>query len=30
MAAIAQGDESAKQRMRDFVEGRAAKVRHPS
>ncbi|MCB2020583.1 MAG: crotonase/enoyl-CoA hydratase family protein [Burkholderiaceae bacterium] len=29
MAAIAQGDESAKQRMRDFVEGRAAKVRHP-
>ncbi len=30
MAAIAQGDEGAKQRMRDFVEGRAAKVRHPS
>ncbi len=30
MAAIAQGDESAKQRMRAFVEGRAAKVRHPS
>ena len=30
MAAIAQGDESAKQRMRDFVEGRAAKVRHPA
>ena len=30
MAAIAQGDEGAKQRMRDFVEGRAAKVRRPS
>lgn len=30
MAAIAQGDEGAKQRMRDFVEGRAAKVRKPS
>jgi len=30
MAAIAQGDEGAKQRMRAFVEGRAAKVRHPS
>jgi (methylthio)acryloyl-CoA hydratase len=27
MAAIAQGDEGAKQRMRDFVQGRAAKVR---
>jgi enoyl-CoA hydratase/carnithine racemase len=27
MAAIAQGDEAAKSRMRDFVEGRAAKVR---
>jgi enoyl-CoA hydratase/carnithine racemase len=26
MAAIAQGDDAAKQRMRDFVEGRAAKV----
>jgi enoyl-CoA hydratase/carnithine racemase len=26
MAAIAQGDEAAKQRMRDFVQGRAAKV----
>ena len=25
-----QGDEGAKQRMRDFVEGRAAKVRRPS
>ena len=30
MAAIAQGDEGAKQRMRDFVLGRAAKVRPPS
>ena len=27
MAAIAQGDEAAKQRMRDFVEGRGPKVR---
>jgi enoyl-CoA hydratase/carnithine racemase len=27
MAAIAQGDAAAKQRMRDFLEGRAAKVR---
>jgi len=27
MAAIAQGDDGAKQRMRDFVEGRAAKVK---
>ena len=27
MAAIAQGDEAAKQRMRDFLEGRAGKVR---
>ncbi len=27
MAAIAQGDEGAKQRMRDFVQGRAAKVK---
>jgi enoyl-CoA hydratase/carnithine racemase len=27
MAAIAQGDEGAKSRMRDFLEGRAAKVR---
>lgn len=27
MAAIAQGDDAAKQRMRDFVEGRAAKVK---
>jgi enoyl-CoA hydratase/carnithine racemase len=27
MAAIAQGDEAAKSRMRDFVEGRGAKVR---
>ena len=26
MAAIAQGDDAAKQRMRDFLEGRAAKV----
>jgi enoyl-CoA hydratase/carnithine racemase len=30
MAAIAQGDEAAKQRMRDFLEGRAAKVRKSS
>lgn len=27
MAAIAQGDDAAKQRMRDFLEGRGAKVR---
>jgi len=27
MAAIAQGDPAAKQRMRDFLEGRAGKVR---
>lgn len=27
MAAIAQGDDAAKQRMRDFIEGRGAKVR---
>ncbi len=27
MAAIAQGDEAAKQRMRDFVQGKAAKVK---
>ena len=30
MAAIAQGDEGAKQRMRAFVEGRASKVKRPS
>jgi enoyl-CoA hydratase/carnithine racemase len=30
MAAIAQGDDAAKQRMRDFLEGRAAKVRKSS
>jgi len=30
MAAIAQGDEAAKQRMRDFLEGRAGKVRKAS
>jgi enoyl-CoA hydratase/carnithine racemase len=30
MAAIAQGDEGAKQRMRDFVQGRAAKVKKAS
>lgn len=30
MAAIAQGDEAAKQRMRDFLEGRAGKVGKPS
>jgi len=30
MAAIAQGDGAAKQRMRDFLEGRAAKVRKES
>ena len=30
MAAIAQGDDAAKQRMRDFLEGRAAKVRKQS
>jgi enoyl-CoA hydratase/carnithine racemase len=29
MAAIAQGDASAKQRMRDFLEGRAGKVAKP-
>jgi enoyl-CoA hydratase/carnithine racemase len=29
MAAIAQGDEAAKQRMRDFVAGKAAKVAKP-
>jgi enoyl-CoA hydratase/carnithine racemase len=30
MAAIASGDEAAKQRLRDFLEGRAAKVRKAS
>jgi len=30
MAAIAQGDDAAKQRMRDFLEGRGAKVRKGS
>jgi enoyl-CoA hydratase/carnithine racemase len=30
MAAISQGDEAAKQRMRDFLEGRGEKVRKPS
>lgn len=29
MAAIAQGDDAAKQRLRDFLEGRAAKVQRP-
>jgi hypothetical protein len=30
MAAISQGDEAAKQRMRDFLQGRGEKVRKPS
>ena len=30
MAAIAQGDDAAKQRMRDFLDGKAAKVGKPS